>query len=91
MFRFEHWKNYLTTLANLEHIDIELVESSSSQPSSYSTFVLPTPTHVSTWQRSCPLLSSVSVSVSQGQGQGQTMDLVMWEWKGSKWVDRVRQ
>ncbi|KAF8309137.1 hypothetical protein DL93DRAFT_2170574 [Clavulina sp. PMI_390] len=100
-FRWEHWKNYLLPLAQIEQIDIELFDASaaSSNSSAYPAFApitLPSLAHIQSWQNTCPLLANVTVAVADIV-RGRTGELCDWEWRGGRhargaelrWVEKV--
>ncbi|KAF9507185.1 hypothetical protein BS47DRAFT_338430 [Hydnum rufescens UP504] len=89
LFHWDHWKNYVLPLVELEHIEIELVEDWRMQSQTLTAHPvacnLPTIDHIRQWHRTCPMLLSASVRISGGP------KLIHWEWRNLSWIDRLRQ
>lgn len=92
ILRWGHWKSYILTLANLEHIDIELVDSSPASsavyPYLYAPVILPTQAQIRDWHSTSPMLLSISVSTLDASLE-KTGYLCAWEWMNLRWVDRA--
>jgi len=75
VFHWDHWKNYVLPLVELESIEVEMTDTTPKYPIN-----LPTSDHLYAWHRTCPLLKDVIVKRANG-------DVVIhWRWHGLKWA-----
>lgn len=79
-------------MANLEHIDIELVDSSpassAAYPYLYAPVILPTLAQIRDWHDTSPMLLRIAVQTLDASLE-KTGYLCAWEWMNLRWVDRV--